>query len=414
MIRKLKRKFTALATVSMLLLMAVLVLIMNLVNYSTVVRESDAVLDMLSQMDGRPKDASPPPEKPDGQKDGLLPRGMSPEVPYESRYFTVTVNENGEIQESDLSRIISVDSGSVKGYIQKAIAGTKKRGFIGGFRFLRTGGGSRTSIIFLDCGRKLDTFYTFLWISLGVGIFGCVVVFVAFLLASGRIVRPIVESYAKQKRFISDAGHEIKTPLTIINANVDLLECDGEREELREIRNQTARLCELTNSLVYLSKMEEAGQKLPKVPMPLSDIVAEEAETFRTLAAAKHIAFSVHTEPRITGRGVPEAMRRLVCVLLQNAVKYAPDGGIVTLELTRGKKQAVLTVFNTTETVIGEKELPHVFDRFYRADASRNSETGGHGIGLSIAKAIVDEHGGTIRATTERGMDFCVTVTLPL
>lgn len=414
MIRKLKRKFTVLATISMLLLMAVLVLIMNLVNYSSIVRESDTVLDMLSQMDARPKDVSPPPEKPDGEKKDSLPRGMSPEVPYESRYFTATVSDAGEIQESDLSKIISVDEESVKGYIQKAIAGAGNRGFIGRFRFLKIDSGGRIKLVFLDCGRKLDTFYTFLFTSLGVGFFGCVLVFVTFLLASGKIVRPIAESYEKQKRFISDAGHEIKTPLTIINANVDLLECDGEKEELREIKNQTARLCELTNSLVYLSKMEESSQKRPKAPMPLSDIVAEEAETFRAPAAAKHLAFSVRTEPQITCCGVPEAMRRLVCVLLQNAVKYAPDGGIVTLELTEAKKQALLTVFNTTQNAIDEKDLPHVFDRFYRTDASRNSETGGHGIGLSIAKAIVDEHGGSIRAATEHGMDFCVIVALPL
>lgn len=414
MIGKLKRKFTILATVSMLLLMTVLVLIMNIVNYSSVVRESDAVLGMLSQTSAPPKDNVTPPGKSGDRKDGFIPRGMSPEVPYESRYFTVTVTENGEMKESDLSKIISVDSESVKDYIEKAFAGNNDRGFIGQFRYLKTTNNNMTRIIFLDCGRKLDTFYTFLWTSLAVGFFGCVAVFVAFLFVSGKIVRPIAESYEKQKRFISDAGHEIKTPLTIINANVDLLECDGEKEELKEIKNQTHRLTEFTDSLVYLSKMEESGQSLPRVEMPLSDIVIEETESFRAPALTKNIVFTVRAEPQIAFCGVPEAVRRLVCVLLQNAVKYTPDGGIVTLNLTKSKKQAILSVFNTTENEIIKSDLPYVFDRFFRTDVSRNSENGGHGIGLSIAKAIVDEHGGTIEASTKTGNDFLITVTLPV
>jgi len=415
MIRKLKRKFTILATVSMFLLMAVLLLIMNIVNYTSVVGETDAILDMLLQVNAPflDTDGITPPEKPDFEIEDYIPRGMSPEVPYESRYFTVMVTSDGTVMEPDFSRIISVDNDSAKTYISEALGRNKDRGFIGEFRYAKNTDDRITRIVFLDCGRKLNAYYVFLWTSIGVGLFGCLAVFVAFLFAAGKIVKPIAESYEKQKRFISDAGHEIKTPLTIINANVDLLECDGEKEELSEIRGQIQRLTELTNNLVFLSKMEESEHRIQKIDLPLSDIVTETANSFQVLCAAGGIGFTEQIQPQITISGAPEAIRQLVTILLDNAVKYSPTGGIVTLDLTSNKKSAVLSVFNTTEERIRETDLPYVFDRFYRTDSSRSSSTGGHGIGLSVAKAITEAHGGSITAATKNGFDFRITVIIP-
>ena len=271
-----------------------------------------------------------------------------------------------------------------------------------------------TRIFFLDCGRKLDSFHSFLRTSLCVGLLGCVVVFIAFIFVSGRIVKPIAESYEKQKRFVSDAGHEMKTPLTIINANLDLLDGEAGKEELDEIRTQTRRMTELTNNLVYLSKMEESEHKTAMVEMPLSDIVGETVNSFHTLTASKNIEMSADIAGGITANGSPDAIRRLASILLENAVKYSPDGGKITVTLSQNKKNATLSVYNTTETEIDKATLPYVFDRFYRTDASRNSETGGHGIGLSIAKAIVTVHGGSISASTESGRDFRITAVIPL
>ena len=412
MINKLKRKFILTATVFMFLLMTVLVLIMNIVNYYGVVSESDAVLDVLTQPDAPFFESLPPPDTPE-DLGGFVPRGMSPEVPYESRFFVVTVSEEGKILQSDLSRIISVDDTSAQEYITRALSSRKDRGFLGQFRYAKTTGDGGTTILFLDCGRRLDSFRSFLWISVAVGLLGCVLVFLAFVLTAGRIVAPIAESHEKQKRFISDAGHEIKTPLTIINANVDLLAADGETEELADIRQQTQRLTQLTNNLVLLSKMEEAEHTLVKIDMPLSDLVSETAGSFRAPAVSQNLVFSVQVEPGITIYGSPDAIRQMVSVLLDNAMKYSPAGGEVNLDLSAHRKSAVLSVVNTTADRVDEKDLQHVFDRFYRTDLSRNSSTGGHGIGLSIAQAIAFSHGGGITASTKTGQDFCITVTLP-
>ena len=413
MINKLKRKFLLIGTVFMFILMTVLVLIMNLVNFKEVKADADSVLDVLSQPNLPFSGEQTLPENPEDFKK-FIPRGMSLEVPYESRFFAVMVSNDGEVLQSDLSRIVSVDEDSAKEYIAEAQKSSSSRGFIGSFRYSKTTDENGTRIVFLDCGRKLESFRSFLWISVIVGLGGCVVVFIAFVLTAGKIVAPIAESYEKQKRFISDAGHEIKTPLTIINANVDLLESDGEKEELSDIRQQTKRLTELTNNLVLLSKMEESGHTLQKVEFPLSDLVSETVGSFRAPAASNGLELMVNLTPNITANGSPDAIRQLVSVLMENAVKYTEDKGRITVGLTTHRKIATLSVCNTAKDKIKESDLTHIFDRFYRSDASRNSETGGHGIGLSIAKAIIEAHGGTISASTKDGNDFCVTANFPM
>ena len=418
MIIKLKRKFIILATISMLVLMSALCGIMNAINYSVVVKESDSTINLLIHPDDPAHENSPPPEN---SRDGIKAPahgGMSPEIPYESRYFTVTVSESGEIVKTDLSKILSVDDSSVSDYTEKALSSSRSRGFIKQFRFAKRTSGNETKIIFLDCGRKLDAFKAFLWVSVSVGFGGCVIMFAVFVLISGKIVKPIAESYEKQKRFVSDAGHEMKTPLTIINANLDLLESDGQSgdqaEELEDIRSQTKRMTELTNNLVYLSKMEESEHKPAMAEMPFSDVVSETINAFTPLIKGKNLDFSANITPDITLYGSPDAIRRLTSVLLENAVKYSPANRKLTVNLTANKKSAVLSVFNETENEIKKEDLPHVFDRFYRTDASRNSATGGHGIGLSIAKAITEIHGGGIKAETISGKDFRVTAILPV
>ena len=409
MLNKLKRKFLIIGTVFMFLLMTVLVLIMNIVNYKEVTADADAVLDVLSQSDvlflsdrdfpGNPFD---------------IPSGMSPEVPYESRYFGVQISASGDSIQFYLSRIVSVDADSASDYITTALDRNTARGFIGNFRYSKTTDETGTKILFLDCGRKLDSFKSFLWISVIVGLIGCLVAFVAFYFAAGKIVSPIAESYEKQKRFISDAGHEIKTPLTIINANVDLLESDGEKEELDDIRTQTKRLTELTNNLIMLSKMEEAEHTLTKIEFPLSDLISETVASFRAPAASRGLDIQTNITPDLTMSGSPDMIRQLVSVLLDNAAKYSPDDGKITVNLSTHRKNVQFSVENTSIESLNAEDLNHVFDRFYRTDQSRNSETGGHGIGLSIAKAITEAHGGTITAETKTGQDFCIVVSLPM
>ena len=407
MIRSLKRKFILLSMISLFVLLAVIVIGMNLLNYRAVVAEADEILTLLTQNKG-----NFPEFKPDGK--GRFPMGMSPETPYESRYFSVLLKSDGGILHTDTGRIASVEPKTAIAYAQMISDSGKKQGFIEDYRFVAHIESETSRIIFLDCGRRLEAFHTFLSVSIVMALVGFVIVSVIIAILSGRIIRPIAESYEKQKRFITDAGHELKTPLTVINANVDLLEMEmEENESLSDIRQQTAKLRSLTNDLVMLAKMEETENAPVKIDFPLSELAAATAHSYEVLAASQGKQFSYRIEPMLTLNGNDKSIERLITILLDNAVKYSPADGILHMEIARQTKNIVLTVYNTTASPIDRDQLEHVFDRFYRADSSRNSETGGHGIGLSIAKAIVQMHNGRISAWTEDGHSFRITVTFP-
>lgn len=252
--------------------------------------------------------------------------------------------------------------------------------------------------------------------SCNTSVIGYAVVFVVIFILAGKIIKPIAESYEKQKRFITDAGHEIKTPLTIINANADMLEMefDEPNESLIDIKEQTKRLKALTEELVMLSRMEETEQNIPKIEFPISEVVAETANYFKPLAENENKEFICNIEPMLTLNGNDKAIRQLVSIFLDNALKYSETHGTVSITLARQNRFIVLSVYNTVTGNVDPEQLKYVFDRFYRTDSSRNSETGGHGIGLSIAKAIVTAHGGKIKATTNDGKSFIVTATLPI
>lgn len=401
MIRKLKRKFILLSMTSLLALLVVLVAGMNLLNYRSVVEEADAILSVLSQNKGM----FPPP---DGQADRRLPPRFSPETPYESRFFSVFYDGAGV--NADVRKIASVGQEDAVSLADGVLERGRPTGFSGSYRYTVNSILGGTQVTFLDCGRRLDAFRQFLISSILMSVLGFGTVFVVILVLSGRIIRPIAEAYEKQKQFITDAGHEIKTPLTIINANADILELElgSENESLRDIKGQTQRLRSLTEDLVLLSRMEEAEDKLLKIEFPLSEVVSEAAGAFRAPAASENKELICEIEPMLTLNGNDKSIRRLVSIFLDNALKYSPEGAEIKLALARQGRAIRLSVSNDTEFDLDPDQLERIFDRFYRADSSRNSETGGHGIGLSVAKAIVAAHGGKIAAAMEREKTFTV------
>lgn len=407
MINKLKIKFIALSMTALFILLFVIVSGMNLLNFNSVMIEADQLLQILSQNKGDFPDFK---DNMHG-KPGMLPPHMSPETPYESRYFSVVMDSNGEVYEIETGKIITVDREQAIEYAKKAINDKNGKGFAGDFRYKCTREQNATRIIFLDCGRRLNAFYEFLKASVIMSLIGFAVVFIIIAVLSERIVRPISESYKKQKRFITDAGHEMKTPITIINANLDLLEMEiGKNESVEEIKVQTKRLTTLTNDLVYLSKIEEASKDLLKVEFPLSDLVSETASTFKALAQIQNKEIVINIQPMISFCGNNKAIEQLISILMNNALRYSNDGGRIAVSLIKNSKQIYLNVFNTTKDFVSQESLGYVFDRFYRTDSSRNSEKGGHGIGLSVAKAIVEAHNGRIKAYTNDGQSFNIEV----
>ncbi|MGN0295309.1 MAG: sensor histidine kinase [Lachnospiraceae bacterium] len=400
MIRRLQTKFILITMSAMLAVLFVIIAGINLVNYGGVVDETDEILTILIENKGSFSPGS-------GRKGTGLRPGMSPETPFESRYFSVLLNRDSHtVVQVETGHIISIDTEKAIEYAQEIAEKQDDRGFKGNFRYAKSMEEDTIRIIFLDCKRNLDSFYKFLFASISISMTGYLIVLALVVFFSNRIIRPISESYEKQKRFITDAGHEIKTPLTIINADADILEMDfGENEWIDDIHKQAKRLTALTNDLVYLARMEEAADAMVMIDFPISDVVGETAASFQAPARTQGKSFQCSIQPMLSLKGNEKAIRQLTGILLDNALKYSPEGGIVRLTLERRSRGLQLTVSNTTEQEISKENLSMLFERFYRIDVSRNSGTGGYGIGLSVAKAIVTAHGGKIKAQMAPGND---------
>ena len=408
MIRKLRFR---LVLASMLSLFAVLAVIMgglNGMNYQRIVKDSDGVLALLGENDG----AFPSIDE-DYKWPEPGPGYRSRELPFEMRFFSVLIGADGEVLETDTERIAAVDGEAARDLALGVYRSGRTKGFQGIYRYLRCDApDGSVRIIFLDCGRLLAQFNSVVRRSVIISAIGLTAVFLLILLLSGRIVRPISRSYEKQKRFISDAGHEIKTPLTIIDADAEILEMDyGDNEWLADIRQQTERMAGLTNDLIFLSRMEEQEQAT-MIEFPLSDVVGEAAASFQALALKHDKRIETDVEPMLSMVGNEKQIRQLVGILLDNALKYSDDQATIKLSLKRQSKTLRLTVENTVESVSRET-LDNMFERFYRGDPSRNSQTRGYGIGLSIARAVVEAHRGKIAAECPDGHTVAVTATFP-
>lgn len=403
MIKKLRIKFIAASMASLFLVLFVIEGIVGILNYRKIVEDANRILEILEENAGKF-----PQKFPGDRKNDRL--GLSPEIPYESRYFSVLLDENGDVILTDTSKIASINTKKATEYASEIWEKEREQGFLDDYRYKRCFSNGEVRIIFLDCRRQLDNFRNFLFTTFGVSGLGLLSVFMLTVYLSARIVKPFSDNYEKQKRFITDAGHELKTPLTIIEADTEVLKMDfGENEWLQDIQGQTKRLADLTNTLVVLSRMEEGNRRELKIQLPLSDIVEEVCHGFQAPAKVQNRNLARAIQPMLSMKGEEKAIRGLVTILLDNAIKYTNENGQIFVTLEKKKNHIYLSVFNTTEYISKEQTL-HLFDRFYRTDTSRNSQTGGYGLGLSIAAATVESHKGKIFAETEDEKSLRITV----
>lgn len=410
MIKKLQKRFLLLASGSLFLLLFLIVLSSSLLNYQALVSDADSILQILAENSGQfpkidkpkkdpAKNVLPHREFPDS---GKMPPGrkeLSLEVSYESRFFTADIyEENGSIV-LNTDHVAAIQDDEALSIAKKAQAIRAEQGFIGDYRFLKKEENSKLLIIFLDCGRKIDSLRRMTRIHAMISILSLAAVFCILHVLSKKIVHPVAEAHKKQKQFISVAGHEIKTPLTIIDADSELLRLDiGEDNEwLEDICVQTKRLTNLTNELLQLSKLEEYNGSNAKIEFPLSDMIIDTARSFQVLADKEHIRFQIHAEPMLSYYGDENQIRRLACILFDNAIKYTSGAGPIQVELKKGKHGIEFAVENPAEH-ISKEQCSCFFDRFYRTEQAQRSEKGGYGLGLAIAKSIVEAHHGEITA----------------
>ncbi len=422
MIKKLKTRFILIAMISTAIVLVTILGSINIINYINVNKNANERLALLAENKGDFSDLRGAFMKPEGKPfpEGEInpqsgfsspaPRSekgvMSAETPFDTRFFTVSIDTQGNLISTNTESIAAITSDEAASCALALWKKEKTSGYWGSYKYtfvpnVDEAGGSM--YIFLDCQRELDTFRNFLLASVCISAVGLLLVFILVIFFSGIVVRPIAESYEKQKRFITDASHEIKTPLTIIDANTEVIEMvHGESEWTESIRNQIRRLTDLTNKLVFLSRMDEESAALTMLDFSLSDAVEETALPFEAVAASQGKRFTMEIAPRITYHGDEASIRQAVSLLLDNAMKYSADASEITLTLSSSGGNHVLTVKNKASGLTAGN-LDILFERFYRPDASRSSSTGGHGIGLSVVQAIVLAHRGRISAKSPDG-----------
>lgn len=422
MIKKLRTKFVLVAMIATTLVLGAIMCAINVRSYTDVCSRADKTLLVLTKNNGSfPEENPAPPDKPDQNDGGIVPSqgdrnpgdGMSPEAPFETRYFTVTFLSDGTTS-VNADKIAAVSEEQAASIAKTLREKNKSDGFYGSYKFtLFTNKDGNDAYVFLDCSRELDSYKTFLKTSVSVSIAGLVVVFILIYVSSYFVMKPVARAYEKQKQFITDANHELKTPLTIIGANCDILSYGGDKDECAaEIKTQVERLTGLTEKLIELSRLDEQSQKTVKTPFPLSETVKLAIEPYYSLCRAENKDFSARIDEGLSLVGDSEKIKNLVSLLMDNAVKYSDDNGRISLTLVgKGKNHAVLTVENTTNGV-PEGNLDVLFERFYRLDKSRSRKIGGSGIGLSVAKAIVEAHNGKITAYSPDGRKIVFVVKL--
>ena len=323
---------------------------------------------------------------------------------YRTRFFRIFLDEDKKVTKVNMDHIAAVDEKKAVRMTKIAMLRRGKVGLVGSYRYRKEyKDGQVRSIIFLDCKENQSFYHLAVTITITVSTLLTCLITVIFAIASKRAVRPFEINSNRQKQFITDASHELKTPLAIISANAEVLQYKGDGNEwTQNIIDQTKHMGKLINQLLVLAKLDEVQEKSEKQEADLKLLLEETTRPFEEVATQKKVTLKLHLEEGVTIRVNREQIAQLVSILTENAAKYVNDGGKIVWRLTKTQHGAVLVVKNTTE-----KELPdtkRMFDRFYRSDSSRSSKTGGQGIGLSIAKKIVDSHKGSITAKAGDGM----------
>ena len=398
MIYRLQRKFILICTVSVLTVIALVFGVILVLNISSMNRNMDMLADRVSEGGGRfpgSMEEKPEPDKmpPPNAQDFAF---ITPETPFSTRHFTVFFDKQGEVARTNTESIYSITDEVAIEYAENVLKDGDERGWIASYRYKVFSTEMGKGVVFVDGSMSRSSLMQSMTIA-GLVLLGCAaLVLILIFLLSKKAVKPIAESYEKQKQFITDANHELKTPLTLILANLDIAEVElGKNEWLDDIRAEGHRMTELVNQLVALSRMDEEGQPLNITEVAFGDLVADTVAEFEPLAKERGKAITSSIDKEISYLGDEALLHRLVGILMDNAIKYCDQGGDISVTLRRGRR-VMLTVENTYAAV-DELELNRLFDRFYRADKARKF-TGGYGVGLSMAKAIVEKHKGEITA----------------
>ena len=389
MFKSLRRKFITTAVGSVAVVIAILAIALNFINYYKLEERIDTTL-----LDASKSQALIKIFVEDGD-DLIITKNSSSTTDYNG-FSIAKVDDSGRVIKTYRDDSLIPDQDALQHKVIKALNSGKTSGFIGSYRFLKAETNVGNLILFLNCQRELDSQHSFEKNSLLISIGVIASVFVLIVLVSKRVIAPIQETYIKQKQFITGASHELKTPLAIISSNADVLEMmNGDSKWTQNIHNQVDRLTSLVNSLVVFSRMEEKDT-VERTRFDLTNALESRIEDFNELANFQKKNIVTDIDSDLYYFGEEASIVQLMDILLENAIKYAPEDSGISVSLKKNRKYAILKVSN--KATVQKGDLGKVFDRFYRLDESRNSAIKGYGIGLSMAQLIAEKHKETIRA----------------
>lgn len=438
MIGKLRRRMTLLVAAVILLVTAGLVISINYMNWRGISARAEEALDILAEnkglrpnvkinAEGVPPDGNPEdgPEM-ENEKNGLRDRnrreggimGQPPRMDNElarlSNYYVISLSEQGtpESWRSDRSDLYSDEL--VADMTETILKDGRKSGRIGTQFFRLLEDDAERLVIVLDERLEIMSAQQVLRDTLLIASIAGILLCAAAYILIRMLTNPVQEAFDRQKQFVWDASHELKTPLAVISSNAEVLEGEiGQNENLGYIRSEVKRTDALIRNLLTLARMDRNKVSADLKEIDLGRTVLEVALPFESTAFEQGRHFDIQTEDGVRVNGDRDMLQQLTVILLSNALKYSDEGGSITLSVRRGRRDGGEICVANTGDGIAPEDMDRIFDRFYRGDSSHNRETEGFGLGLSIAKNIVDAHKGKISVSSEAGGETVFRVRIP-
>ena len=404
MFRKLKIRFILLASAAIVCILLTMIAVLNSVRFLQTNGEIQAVLNILSANNGD----FPSVEE---TAESLQNDRITIDTIYQYRYFSVVYKEDKTLYSTNLDHLSNLSKEQVLSYANKVIKNSRSSGVfkVGSqfysYQITQDSKTKRYLLVVLDSTNYLESRNDFFWLSIQL----CFYSFIFFVLVvsgfSNFAIRPYIKNYENQKRFITNAGHELKTPLAIISANTELQELmTGENEWTESTKDQVKRLSNLIKQMVVLARLEEQPD-VTLVDVNFSEVVKKVAGNFKSVIEKAGKKYEIKLQEDIHVKATEDELYELVSILIDNACKYCDEDGQIFVTLTKAKrgKRARLTVANSYAD--GKNvDYSRFFDRFYREDESHNQKQPGYGIGLSMAESLVRIFKGRIWVSYKKGL----------
>lgn len=404
MFRKLKIRFILLASAAIVCILLTMIAVLNSVRFLQTNGEIQAVLNILSANNGD----FPSVEE---TAESLQNDRITIDTIYQYRYFSVVYKEDKTLYSTNLDHLSNLSKEQALSYANKVIKNSRSSGVfkVGSqfysYQITQDSKTKRYLLVVLDSTNYLESRNDFFWLSIQL----CFYSFIFFVLVvsgfSNFAIRPYIKNYENQKRFITNAGHELKTPLAIISANTELQELmTGENEWTESTKDQVERLSNLINQMVVLARLEEQPD-VTLVDVNFSEVVKKVAGNFKSVIEKAGKKYEIKLQEDIHVKATEDELYELVSILIDNACKYCDEDGQIFVTLTKAKrgKRARLTVANSYSD--GKNvDYSRFFDRFYREDESHNQKQPGYGIGLSMAESLVRIFKGRIWVSYKKGL----------